>query len=226
MKYCVGQVRYGAGWVVYRGPQAESRPEFYLALMPASHLPVSHMPALQMSPLARPAPARPSPDTEELRWYLVQCKPREDERALENLQRQGFECYRPARSVERRRHGRKCTVCEPLFPNYVFIRLNRVRDNWSSIRSTRGVLHLVRFNEFPLPVADAIIEGIRSRLDHGTAEPYLKPGERVRITKGAFSQLEGIFVTHDGQDRVVLLLDILQRNQQLTFPLDTVRKLG
>jgi hypothetical protein len=28
------------------------------------------------------------------RWYLVQCRARQDERALEHLQRQGFECYR------------------------------------------------------------------------------------------------------------------------------------
>ena len=167
-----------------------------------------------------------SPDSDELRWYLIHCKPREDERALENLERQGFECFRPARLVERRRNGRKCTVPEPLFPNYLFIRLDRVHDNWYPIRSTRGVIHIVRFNEFPLPVADAIIEGIRSRLAADNVEPYLKPGERVRIADGAFSQMEAIFVSNDGQDRVVLLLNILQRTQELSFPLDKVRKLG
>jgi transcriptional antiterminator RfaH len=167
-----------------------------------------------------------SPDSEELRWYLIHCKPREDERALENLQRQGFECYRPAQRVERRRNGRKCTVPEPLFPNYLFIHLDRVNDNWYPIRSTRGVIHIVRFNEFPLPVADEIVEGIRARLAGIGAEPYLKPGERVRITEGAFSQLEAIFVANDGQHRVVLLLNVLQRNQELSFPLQVVRKLG
>lgn len=162
----------------------------------------------------------------ELRWYLIHCKPREDERALEHLERQGFECFRPARRVERRRNGRKCTVADPLFPNYLFIRLDRVHDNWAPIRSTRGVMHIVRFNEFPLPIPDAIIESIRLRLAADAVEPYLKPGERVRITEGAFSQFEAIFVANDGQDRVVLLLNILQRNQELSFPLETVRKLG
>ena len=104
-----------------------------------------------------------SPDYEELRWYLIHCKPREDERALENLQRQGFECYRPARLLERRRNGRNCAVSEPLFPNYLFIRLDRVNDNWYPIRSTRGVIHIVRFNEFPLPVADEIVGPVLDR---------------------------------------------------------------
>lgn len=167
-----------------------------------------------------------SSDSQELRWYLIHCKPREDERALENLERQGFECYRPAQLVERRRNGRRCTVPEPLFPNYLFIRLDRVNDNWYPIRSTRGVIHIVRFNEFPLPVADAIIEGIRSRLAAVSVEPYLKPGDRVRIAEGPFSQLEAIFVANDGQNRVVLLLNILRRNQELSFPSETVRKLG
>jgi len=38
-----------------------------------------------------------------LRWYLIHCKPRQDERASENLVRQSFHCYRPVRQVERRR---------------------------------------------------------------------------------------------------------------------------
>jgi transcriptional antiterminator RfaH len=167
-----------------------------------------------------------STDSEESRWYLIHCKPREDERALENLERQGFECYRPARLVERHRNGRKCIVQEPLFPNYLFIRLDCVNDDWHPIRSTRGVIHIVQFNEFPLPVADEIIEGIRSRLAAVSVEPYLKPGDRVRIAAGPFSQLEAVFVAYDGQNRVVLLLNILRRNQELSFPCRTVRKLG
>jgi transcriptional antiterminator RfaH len=160
-------------------------------------------------------------------WYLVHCKPREDERALVNLQRQGFECYWPAHAVERRRDGRKTTVTEPLFPRYLFIRLDCVQNNWSSIRSTRGVHEIVRFNAYPTPVQDEIIDAIRARLTGTpTREPYLKAGERVQITEGAFSQLEAIFVADDGDERVILLLNILQMEQKLTFPLHSVRKLG
>lgn len=163
----------------------------------------------------------------QLRWYLVQCKAHEDSRALENLERQGFDCYRPARPVVRCREGRKLTAVEPLFPGYLFIHLDRVKDNWAPIRSTRGVSQIVRFNEYPLPVPDRIIEGIRARLAGPVVEePYLKPGERVRITEGAFSQLEAIFVAHEGDQRVVLLLNILQKDQALSFPLQSVRKIG
>lgn len=159
-------------------------------------------------------------------WYLVHCKPREDERALQNLERQGFECFWPTRSVERQRYGRRCTVIEALFPRYLFIRLDCVEDNWSAVRSTRGVQQIVRFAEYPTSIRDEIIEGIRDRLKQAPPEPYLKPGERVSITMGAFSQVEAIFIANDGDQRVVLLLDFLQKEHRMRFPLHSVRKLG
>ncbi len=153
------------------------------------------------------------------RWYLIHCKPRQDARALENLERQAFECYRPVRQLERLCDGRKFLAQEPLFPGYLFIRLDAVNANWYPIRSTRGVHQIVRFQEYPVPVHDEIIDSIRVRLAEGSARaPCLKPGESVRITQGPFSQLEAIFGAADGAERVVLLLNILQSDQRLTFP--------
>lgn len=161
------------------------------------------------------------------RWYLIHCKPRQDERALENLQRQDFQCYRPVRCVERCRDGRTYSAAEALFPGYLFVHLDRLTNNWYAIRSTRGVHQIVRFNEYPLPVRDELIDGIRVRLaDPLAREPYLRPGERVRITEGAFSQMEAIFLAGDGTQRVVLLLNILQTEQKLVFPLKSVCKVS
>jgi transcriptional antiterminator RfaH len=161
------------------------------------------------------------------RWYLIQCKARQDERALENLQRQGFECYRPVYESERIRRGRKNPTSAALFPGYLFIRLDRINDNWSPIRSTRGVIQVVRFNEFPLPVADGIVEQIRRRIeDKPIREPYFKSGERVVLTfDGSFSGIEAIFLSSVGEERVMLLLTILQSAQALIVPVASVRKL-
>lgn len=167
-----------------------------------------------------------SDEGDALRWYLIHCKPHQDERAQEHLERQGFECFRPLRESARRRQGRNYTVREPLFPRYLFLRLNRVTDNWYPIRSTRGVNQIVRFNEHPLPVRDEIIEKIRARLAGPLPpQPYLQPGQRVQITEGAFSQLEAIFIASSGDERVVLLLQIMQTEQKLEFPLHSIRKM-
>jgi transcriptional antiterminator RfaH len=202
------------------------RSRFYAIRTPRTHIGSNTVPAKKAVTFDT-ADARAEPaDAQEPRWFLVHCKPREDGRALEHLERQGFECYRPAREVERHRDGRKYTITEALFPRYLFVRLDCVQDNWYPIRSTRGVDRVVRFNDYPAPVPNGVIDAIRMRLNGSSArEPYLKPGERVQITEGAFSQVEAIFVAADGDERVILLLHILQKDQKLTFPLHSVRKL-
>ena|ERR1700732_2233122 len=160
------------------------------------------------------------------RWYLVHCRARQEERALEHLERQGFECYRPLYEKERIRRGRKVLAPTALFPGYLFIRLDRIHDNWLPICSTRGVIQIVRFNEYPQPVADGIIEQIRRRIEsQPLREPYLTAGERVVIAEGSFTGIEAIFVASDGDERVMLLLNILQSEQTLSFPIESVRKL-
>jgi transcriptional antiterminator RfaH len=170
-------------------------------------------------------PIREPAFNEQPRWYLVQCRSRQDERALEHLQRQGFECYRPLYEREQVRHGRKRFEIAGLFPGYLFIRLDHIHDNWAPIRSTRGVIQVVRFNNFPLPVADGIVEQIRRRIEgRPIREPYLKSGDPVVITEGSFSGVEAIFVASAGEERVMLLLTILQSEQTLNFPIASVRK--
>ena len=163
---------------------------------------------------------RESPD-----WYLLQSKPRQAERAEFNLRNQGFVVYRPCIRVERRRRGQRVICQESLFPNYLFIRLQRWVDNWHPIRSTRGVSRLVSFAAEPQPVPEDVVEGIRRRLEDRPAEPWLRAGERVRIAEGCFRGLEAIFQTFDGEQRVVLLLTLLQRQTRLKLPLASVRRL-
>jgi transcriptional antiterminator RfaH len=158
------------------------------------------------------------------RWYVVQCKPRQDVRALENLARQGFECYLPRLSVERLRNGRKVVAQESLFPGYLFIHLHAGKDNWAPIRSTRGVSQMVRVGDQPLPVGNEIVDLIRQRLAAQAPRPYFQYGDRVRIADGCFSHLDAIFIVNDAQDRVMLLLNILHHEHLLSFPIASVRK--
>ncbi len=159
------------------------------------------------------------------RWYVIQSKPRQENRALEHLRRQGFTCYLPTLAVEKLRNGRKIETHESLFPGYLFVELDDVNDNWYPIKSTRGVSQFVRFNDRLLPLENEILAVIRARLAGNRPHiPYLQPGERVVVTEGAFAQLEAIFLANDGAQRVVLLMNILHSEQTLSFPLASVRK--
>lgn len=143
------------------------------------------------------------------RWYLIQTKPRQEARAEENLQRQNFECYRPRRQT---------STEEALFPGYLFIRLDRQLDNWYPIRSTRGVARVVAFGGEPTPVRDELIAQLRQRLAALPDRPGFEPGERVQIKAGGFQELEAIFVSTDGEQRSVILLNLLHREQKVRVP--------
>jgi transcriptional antiterminator RfaH len=171
--------------------------------------------------------AKVSPlEARSARWYLVHCKPRQEARALENLERQAFECFRPTRHIERVVSGRRREVVEALFPCYLFTRLDSASQNWLPIRSTRGVNRIVTFNGHPAAVADSLIEEIRRRMQgNPVREAFLNPGERVIVNAGGFSQVEAIFVSDDGDERVTLILDIIGAQHKLSFPLVSVRKL-
>lgn len=156
-------------------------------------------------------------------WYLVQCKPRECFRALENLQNQAFESFLPTLSREVLRRGKRETVLEPLFPHYLFVRLSDVADNWAPLRSTRGVARVVRFGDTPLSVSDEIVSALQSP---APAQPQalFEAGDKVHITEGALAGLEAIFAATDGDERVVLLIKLLHQQQTVRVPLSQVRR--
>lgn len=166
-------------------------------------------------------------DDDMPRWYAIQCKGGESFRASENLGNQGFEVFHPVLEVQRKRRGKLEWISEPLFPYYLFIRLDRVASNWRPIRSTRGVLKIVSFGDQPLPVADALIETLRrhgSEARDTTANVYFRAGEMVEITEGPFKDLRAVFATHHGEERAVVLLNLLQRQQRLEMPIAHLRR--
>jgi len=156
-------------------------------------------------------------------WYLIQSKPKQEERAEANLRNQGFTCYRPTRRIELVRRGRRVQLEESLFPGYLFIRLDRMSDNWFAIRSTRGVARLVCFGQEPARVSASIIYDIKTFSDNKPVAQALRSGDLVRITEGPFSDLEAIFMRPDGDERAILLLNLLHREQQLKVPLRAIK---
>ncbi|RUR42410.1 transcription/translation regulatory transformer protein RfaH [Vreelandella populi] len=176
---------------------------------------------------AKPSNAEPS-NTEEgalPSWYVIQCKGNESFRAAEHLTNQGYEVFHPVLDVKRRRQGKPTTVTEPLFPYYLFIRLDQIVSDWRPIRSTRGVLRLLTFGNTPISVPDALVETLRAQPHRQEgSHTYFCTGEKVMITEGPFKDLEAIFERTKGEERAIVLLNVLQRPQHLNLPLEQLRK--
>ncbi|QGZ32091.1 transcription/translation regulatory transformer protein RfaH [Stutzerimonas stutzeri] len=155
-------------------------------------------------------------------WYLVQCKSRQDGRAQAHLARQGFECFAPIVKVQTMGGGRLRELQEPLFPGYLFIRMGE-NDNWLSLRSTRGVSRVVAFCGQPCRVQDAIVEHLRQRCETTDVRAALMPGDRVQVKVGARADIEAVFVAMDAEQRVMVLLNVLNRQQQVQIPLARIQ---
>lgn len=160
-------------------------------------------------------------------WYAVYTQPRNETLAGEHLARQGFEVFLP-RYMKRRSHARRVDmVPAPLFPRYVFVSFAAEEGGWRVIRSTRGVIDLVRNGLQPVAVPEAIIEEIQRRRDEQGFVVLangikLKRGARIRIDTGPFADYEAIFETQRDEDRVVALLSLLGRKVVVELPIQSV----
>jgi transcriptional antiterminator RfaH len=146
------------------------------------------------------------------KWYLVYTKPRQESVARMNLARQGYEAYLPLMRQTRRQRGRRRTLISPMFPRYLFVHLDRTTDNWGPIRSTLGVVSIVRFGQMAAEAPDALIALLRSREDNEgiqtLAPADFRSGSKVRITDGPFMGCEGIYLARSSRERVVVLLQL------------------
>jgi transcriptional antiterminator RfaH len=161
-------------------------------------------------------------------WYLVHTKPRQEDVALANLQRQGYECYLPQMRIERIRRRKAEIATEPMFPRYLFIRLDSSDQgkSWSPIRSTLGVSQLVHFGARAARVDDALIELLRQREQAMPLDAMFHSGDSVVITDGPFAGIEAIYQTADADRRAFILLEILSKPVSMQIDTGRLRKAG
>lgn len=165
-----------------------------------------------------------------MHWYLVHTKPRQEKCALDNLQRQGYQCYLPTLLSEKLCQGLLTVSDEPLFPRYLFIRLGQgdSAKSWAPIRSTKGVSRLVSFGVQPAKIPDELIEALRAQEAMARCKParLFKPGERVRLTEAPFAGIEGVYQMADGEHRVMVLIELLSRQVSVQVAPASLRKVG
>ncbi|MGZ9710872.1 transcription/translation regulatory transformer protein RfaH [Glaciimonas sp. GNP009] len=162
--------------------------------------------------------------SERQSWYVIQSKPRQEFRALEQLHYQGFECFLPILQKERIHRGKLVHCSEPLFSRYLFIQLDTLKSNWGVIRSTRGVSNLVAFGGRYATISDTCVHALQNT-PQAQPQPIFEAGEPVAIISGPFAGLEGIYQVPDGDARAIVLIELLSRPLKLVFGVQVLEKL-
>jgi len=165
-------------------------------------------------------------DSTENFWFCLKSKPRQEAVAVRNLRAVGeIEIFFPRIRRTRRGHEKNKEVIEPLFPGYIFVKFNP-EDSQGTVKSTRGVLHLVSKGGKAVDVDNKVIdelkalgpEGILSMLDE-----ELKVGAKIKVIRGIFAGSEGeVLKLATPQKRIAVLLTLLGAQQSVEMPMDDV----
>ena len=156
----------------------------------------------------------------EAPWIVINTHPHRESLALQHLQRQGFETYCPVMH-KRRSHARRVEmVLRPLFPNYLFVRADWEHMRWRPILSTCGVRSIVRAGEELSFVHHDFVASLKLREIDGAivrpASPY-QVGQKVEIAGAAFAGLVATIIEMDEKDRIVVLLNLMNRSTRVTL---------
>ena len=151
-------------------------------------------------------------------WYLIKTKSRQEHVAIENLENQKYSTYCPTITIKN-----KHIV---LFPGYLFIHLDKERENWSPICSTKGVVNFVRFGLNFAQVPDTVIKFLKAnQLINKEKLKNLnrfKPGDKVQIIDGVFKNCVAIFKSSKPEKRVILLMNLLGQQQTINIKQESV----
>jgi transcription antitermination factor NusG len=149
-------------------------------------------------------------------WYAAIVRSRQEKIAAAGLNALGVPNFLPLTPELRQWSDRKQVVTLPLFPGYLFIRINPLKDSTLPILKVPGVVGLVRNNTGPLPIPANEINDIRRVLAEGmrcSPHPFfLKEGDRARIVRGALAGLEGTLVRSNSETRFVVSVEMIQRS--------------
>jgi transcription antitermination factor NusG len=146
-------------------------------------------------------------------WWVLYTRHQHEKTVAEMLSAKGFEVFLPLYESIRRWKDRSKMLALPLFPCYVFVRggLNRRLQ----VVTTPGV-HMILFHgEHVAIIPEAEIDAIRKAVEgpfRVEPHPFLRCGERVRVTRGSLEGVEGVLVRKKNLYRLVLSVDMMAQS--------------
>jgi transcription antitermination factor NusG len=156
---------------------------------------------------------RSGPSFFEPLWYAIYTNANHEKRITQQLELRSIEHFLPLYESVRRWKDRRVRLQMPLFPGYVFVRLD-LRDRLQLLQIP-GVVQLVSFNGRPAPLPDEDIQTIQNCLGSGhqiEPYPYLQAGRRIRVKSGPLQGLEGIILRRKNKTRFVLSFELIMRS--------------
>jgi transcription antitermination factor NusG len=150
-----------------------------------------------------------------LAWYALQTRYQCEKKVDAALREKAFESFAPMRLEARRWSDRTKLVESPVFPGYMFIRMDAKSQSLVEVLSLPGLVRFVTSGRELVAVPDLEIEMVRTLIQSDASYepgPFPVVGERVRICGGCLQGIEGILVDQTGREEIVISVGALQRS--------------
>lgn len=146
-------------------------------------------------------------------WFAILVRTGREKTATLLLENAGYECFLPVSRGTRRWSDRTKLIEVPLFPGYLFCRMNP--HNRLTVLMTPGVIQIVGVGKTPIPVEEEEIDAIQRVQTSGLSAmpwPYMQVGNVAQILEGPLRGLTGIVVKIKSGVKLVLSVSLLQRS--------------
>jgi transcription antitermination factor NusG len=151
--------------------------------------------------------------TPNIGWHVLCTYPNYEKKVYEILLTQKIEVYLPLIKVEKKWSDRIKVLEKPLFPNYIFIRPDKNRFNYTSL-SVKGAINFIKISGKPCLVHDNEIEIIQKLLsvtNDITNECVYKIDDIVEVMDGPFQGLHGSVREVRGTNKLYIHLQLLNQ---------------
>jgi len=156
-------------------------------------------------------------------WYVVHCYSGMETRVKRNLEHRIesmamgdriFAVVVPTEEQIELKDGERRVVERRVFPGYILVQMVLDDDSWSVVRNTPGITGFVGIGNRPTPLSSAEVDHIMSRIEASQprVQVNFKPGDKVRVTEGAFADFHGTVEEIDlERGKVRILVSIFGR---------------
>ena len=154
-----------------------------------------------------------APDIEN--WYAVQTRARHERVVAQRLREQGVTTFLPLVTEVHRWSDRRKSVELPLFGCYVFVKVPPTGEDRLRVLRMDGVFKFVGTRGVGTPIAEAQIDAVRTLIGQQvpwSSYPFLQIGQRVRVRGGALDGVEGILLSRNDDNTLVVSIDAIQRS--------------
>lgn len=150
-------------------------------------------------------------------WHVLWTRSNCEQLVNDQLAARGFDVFLPTINAWSRRAGVRRLSRVPLFRGYLFLHHAMDKGSYLEVSKTRGLVHLLgeRWDQLGV-IPDREIEVIERALGSHlpiSRHPYLREGQRVRITSGPLADVEGVLLqSKPNKGLLVISIHLLRRS--------------